>query len=324
VNHADARYLESKGTVDDRARSGRVRDRLLAGLTGAPDVVEVGAGTGSFLPTLFAWGVRSGTYLGTDRNASVVDYAREYRPAELREESRYEVRDRSEEASASAAGDGFRVADLDVRFAQGDLLDAGGVEGGEDGSESPVREAAADLLVAQAVFDLVPLDAGLDAVECALRPGGLAYLPITFDGVSVFQPDHPADDAVIEGYHAHIDRLPGRDSRAGRHLLDRLRERDGDLLAVDSSDWIVRPVDGAYPADEAFFLGCILDFVDAALTGAGERSAPEGGAGTGGNDPIEVDADVEDWLVTRRRQLDAGELTYVAHQYDLLYRVPTE
>jgi hypothetical protein len=337
VEHADARYLESKRTVDDRARSRRVRDRLLDELPEAPDVAEVGAGTGSFLPTLLSWGVRSGTYLGTDRDGGVVDYAREYRPAELADGSKWEVR-RDERAGGA---EGFRVADLDARFARGDLLAAADAGSGDDcgrrddgEEESPIRAGSADLLVAQAVFDLVPLDAGLDAVERALRPGGLAYLPITFDGVSVFQPDHPADDAVVEGYHEHIDRLPGRDSRAGRRLLDRLRERDGDLLAVDASDWIVRPVGGTYPADERFFLGRILDFVDDALVGEAGRPARETGTGTGDgagigtgageDDPIEVDADVDDWLTTRRRQLEEGELTYVAHQYDFLYRVPEE
>jgi hypothetical protein len=70
-----------------------------------------------------------------------------------------------------------------------------------------------------------------------------------------------------------------------------------------SSDWIVRPRDGGYPADESFFLDCILEFVAAALA-------------------ARDDADTADWPDTRRAQRAAGELTYVAHQYDLLYRAP--
>jgi len=162
-----------------------------------------------------------------------------------------------------------------------------------------------DCVVAQAFADLVPVQRLLDAVESALTPGGLAYLPITFDGGTILQPDHPADRAVERAYHAAIDAEPGRDSRAGRHLLDACRRRDGDLLAAGASDWILRPTDDGYPADEAFFLDAILSFVAEAL----------------------ADADVEggdDWLATRREQLAAGDLTYVAHQYDLLYRAPRE
>jgi hypothetical protein len=125
------------------------------------------------------------------------------------------------------------------------------------------------------------------------------YAPITFDGETAFQPDHPADDAVVAAYHDAIDAEPGRDSRAGRHLLDRCRVRDGDLLAVGASDWVVYP---PYPADERGFLATILEFVAAAIEGRVDGAA--------------------DWLRTRRRQLDAGELSYVAHGYDVLYRVP--
>ena len=58
------------------------------------------------------------------------------------------------------------------------------------------------------------------------------------------------------------------------------------------------------PADERYFLARILDFVADAVEGTGD----------------EADA----WLRTRRQQLDAGELSYVAHGYDVLYRVPAE
>jgi hypothetical protein len=158
-----------------------------------------------------------------------------------------------------------------------------------------------DLVIAQSFLDLVPLEAALDAIERTLAPGGLAYAPVTFDGETIFLPEHPADDRVVEAFHRDIDATAGRDSRAGRHLLDRLRDRDERLLAVGASDWIVRPVDGRYPADERYFLRAILGFVADAV------------------------ADVEGadaWLDARRRQLDAGKLTYVAHGYDALWRVP--
>lgn len=294
-DHADVRYLESKRSVDERARSRRVRDRLLAELPAAPDVVDVGAGTGAFLPCLLEWGVRRGAYRGVDRSAALVDHARETLPDKLAADYRVEPLDGK---GGDAVGDGeegdegFVVEDLAASFGTGDAL--------------ALDARAADLVVAQALVDLVPLEAAMDAFERALRPGGLAYLPITFDGVTLFQPDHPADGAVAEAYHADIDATPGRDSRAGRHLLDHLRERDGDLLAVAASDWVVRPRGGGYPADERRFLGRILDFVAAALDGR----------------ELDADANADDWLATRRRQLAEGRLGFVAHQYDFLYRTP--
>ncbi|AZH27115.1 class I SAM-dependent methyltransferase [Haloplanus aerogenes] len=265
----DGRYLEAKRTVDDRAIDRRVRDRTLDELPEAPLIVEAGAGTGATVPRLLDWGVTAGTYRGIDRDDDVIELARERR---------------ADECGGERTEAGFRVDDLSVRFEQGDALAAT--------VDDPV-----DLVVAQAFLDLVPLDDALDAFASLLRPGGLVYAPITFDGETVFQPDHPVDDAVVAAYHDAIDAEPGRDARAGRHLLDRCRERDGDLLAVGASDWVVYP---PYPADERYFLGAILDFVADAVT---DR----------------VDG-ADDWLDVRRRQLDAGCLSYVAHGYDVLYR----
>ena len=294
MEHALPRYLESKRSIDDRALAPWVRDRFLAELPPAPSILEAGCGTGVTIPRLLSWGVDAGRYRGIDADARIVPFARWLRPRALRRAG-YAVDDGRSSGSGHRADADFTVADLGVSFAVGDALDAMETAPG------------VDAVVAQAFADLAPLDRLASAVDAALRPGGLAYLPITFDGGTIFQPDHPTDDAVEAAYHAAIDARPGRDVRAGRHLIDGFRRRDGDLLAVGSSDWIVRPHCGAYPADERYFLGRLLGFVESAVSD-GDRDVEGFGA----------------WLSTRREQLAAGELTYVAHQYDLLYRTPTE
>jgi len=278
MNHARARYLHAKESVDERARSQRVRDRLLDGLPDAPRIVEAGCGTGVTVSRLLDWGVEDGQYRGVDTDPGIVAHARRVRPSICRRQGR----------AVHSTAEGWRVDGLDCRVRVGDAL----------GRANEAFDDGADVLVAQAFLDLVDLDDALAACDRALSPNGLLYAPITFDGVSSFQPDHRADRAVEDAYHAAIDAQPGRDSHAGRHLLDRLRD---DLLAVDSSDWIVRPRQGTYPADERYFLETILDFVADALADA---AVPE----------------ADDWLATRREQLAAGKLTYVAHQYDLLAR----
>lgn len=280
MSHAEPRYLEAKRTVDDRAVSRRVRDRLLEELPSEPHVLEAGCGTGTMVPRLLEWGV-SGTYQGVDRDETVIAVARSLRPAAFRYSGHQVTETKT----------GFEIGDLAVTFEAGDALDAFG------------DEAGADLFVASGFADLVPSHELLSVVESSLRPGGLAYLPITFDGGTIFQPDHPADAEVERAYHDAIAAVPGRDPHAGRHLAEELRAGPGDLVAMAASDWIVRPVSGEYPADEAFFLGRILDFVETTI---GESS-------------VDVET-LEDWLSTRRSQLAAGTLTYVAHQYDLLYQ----
>ncbi|MFC6962987.1 class I SAM-dependent methyltransferase [Halocatena marina] len=271
MNYAVPQYLEAKRTVDTRAFSARVRDRLLAELPEKPRILEAGCGTGTMVSRLHKWGVEAGTYRGVDRSESVLAYAREQREAEL---------------NAEPIDGGFRVADLNVRFEQGDALS---VFKGED----------ADLLIAASFLDLVPIREAFDAFNDALKSDGLIYAPLTFDGGTIFQPDHPADREIERVYHDHIDSLPGRDVRAGRRVLDHLRERSGRLLSVAPSDWIIRPRAGAYPANERAFLATILEFVAEAV----------------GDHP-----DADDWLHIRRQQLEDGVLSYVAHQYDFLYR----
>lgn len=303
MDHARVRYLEAKRTVDERALNERVCRAVVDAVPAEPRVFEAGCGTGTAVPRLLAWGVEPASYVGVDRDEGVVEFAREVRPAELRRAGR----------DAADTATGFRLGGSGFEFRVGDAVAA-----------AREREGTVDLVVAGGFADLVPLAGAVEAFERALAPGGLAYLPVTFDGVTVFQPDHPADDAVVAAYHDHVDATEGRDSRAGRHLAARLRERDGDLLAMGASDWVVRPaVDGwsaetggsteegspagadHYPADEAHFLATILEFVEGALAGS----------------DVEVER-ADDWLATRRRQLAAGELLYVAHQYDLLYRAP--
>ena len=284
MNHAQIRYLTAKRSVDRRGRSPTVRRALLEALPPAPRIVEAGCGVGGIVPSLLSWDCGPFEYLGVDSDSRLVAFARETLPKELRYRG-HEVLDTPE---------GGRTGGVTFAFEQGDALDR-------------IPDLNAELVVAQAFMDLVPLEPALDAVTTSLAPGGLAYFPITYDGGTFFQPDHPADRAVERAYNAAIDAREGRDARAGRHLLERLRNRDGRLLAVDASDWIVRPQDGTYPADERYFLGRILDFVEEAVdpaTANVERRA------------------YTDWIETRRRQLAAGELSYVAHQYDLLHRQP--
>ncbi|MGM0372770.1 MAG: class I SAM-dependent methyltransferase [Halobacteriota archaeon] len=281
MNHADPRYLEGKRSLDSRARSRRIREKLLAALPAEPTIIEVGCGTGTILPQLLQWGVDRGRYRGIDTAERLIAFARDARAAEFRHEG----------IPVTEQEHGFTVGDLSVTFEQA------------DGLEVLETTADVDLVIGHAFGDLVAVPKLVTKLESALAPGGLAYLPITFDGGTIFQPDHPADRAVEQAYHEAIDAEPGRDSRAGRHLAEAFRRRKGDLLGMAGSDWILRPHGGTYPVDEGYVLRTILDFIESALS---KRTV----------------SDRADWLATRRGQLAARELTYVAHQYDLLYQMP--
>lgn len=286
TEHARVRYLEAKRSVDDRSRSRRVAGRFLDLLPATPRIVEAGTGTGTTVSWLVGHDVTAGSYLGVDASAVVTDHARYARPAELRYRG-HEVVDRPA---------GGRMDDLEFRFETGDAL-----------ARLPDETAGepADAVVAQQFMDLVSIPDAVETLTTTLRAGGLAYFPLTFDGTTVFEPDHAADAAVERAYHEAIDETDGRTSRAGRRLATHLRRAPGQVIAMDASDAIVRPRDGSYVADERYFLECILGFVEAAVS----ADAVPG---------------IDEWLATRRRQLARGELLYVGHRYDLLYRTPAE
>ena len=88
--------------------------------------------------------------------------------------------------------------------------------------------------------------AGRAARACSARwlPGGAYWFTINFDGESIFQPDHPRDDAVLGAYHRTMDERvrygrPAGESRTGRRLFGHLRAAGAPPLAAGSSDWVV-------------------------------------------------------------------------------------
>jgi SAM-dependent methyltransferase len=296
-----ARYLVAKTSVDDRALNRHVLAELRRLMpAGAPRVLEVGAGLGTMVARLMDWGVLgTGEYILLDADRPLLDDSRRW------------LRD-----WAAARGlrsdlrpDGLQVGDLRVRLEHAELgryLEA--VHGAQGAQRAP-----ADVLIANAVLDLVDVPAILPGLLRLLVPGGVYWFTINYDGESIFAPGHPHDDQVMKAYHRDMDERvrygrPAGDSRTGRRLFHYLRAAGAPALAAGSSDWVVSAgPDGNYPDDEAYFLRSILGTIQNALRGRQDWVEP---------------ADLADWLAMRGRQLAAGELVYIAHQLDFVGRSP--
>jgi SAM-dependent methyltransferase len=264
------RYLEAKRSVDDRALDRLVWERLREELRtrGGQDlaVADVGAGIGTGALRMRDWRlVEPGVlvhYTAVEPNGELLDEARRRLP------------------EASFASSAFVEQDL-ARFA---------AEG----------EARFDLVVAHAVLDILDLPSSVERLVRLARPGGLVYLPITFDGETVFEPAREEDEPFLSAYHETMEE--NGSSRTGRRLFHELGRHGTEVLAMGSSDWIVHPVGGAYPDDEAFFLRFLVRTVEGAVRGR-------------------VDAEPLDrWVAARRQQIEEAELVYIAHQIDVLAR----
>jgi SAM-dependent methyltransferase len=290
-----ARYLAAKTTVDDRALNRPVLAELRRLMPAGPSrVLEVGAGLGTMVARLLDWGVVStGEYILLDTDRPLLDRSRRWlgdwaAARGLRSDLR---------------PDGLQIGELRVRLVHAELARYLETDHG----------APADVLIANAVLDLVDVPAVLPGLLRLLVPGGVYWFTINYDGETIFAPGHPHDDQILSAYHRDMDERvrygrPAGDSRTGRHLFHQLRVAGAPAVAAGSSDWVVSAgPDGHYPGDEADFLRSILSTIEDCL-----RSHPSW------VDP----ADLAGWLAARRRQLTTGELVYLAHQLDFTGRSP--
>jgi SAM-dependent methyltransferase len=182
-----ARYLAAKTTVDDRALNRPVLAELRRLMpAGAPRFLEVGAGLGTMVARLMDWGaVGAGEYILLDADQQLLDGSRRW------------LCD-----WAAARGlrsdllpDGLQLGDLRVRLVHAEL-----------GSYLEAAPAAlADVLIANAVLDLVDVPAILPGLLRLLTPGGAYWLTINYDGESIFAPGHPDDDQIMHAYHRDMD-----------------------------------------------------------------------------------------------------------------------
>ena len=272
------RYLAAKKSVDDRALNRRVWHAMISAVRstaaqqGGPRVLELGGGIGTMVERVIEEDrLRPGSWTMIDAQPALVA-----------------------EAHRRLAG----RAPFPVELLAAEL---------HSFLASAFRPF--DLVVANAFLDLLDPQLALPPISELGRPGGLFLFSITFDGLTVFEPeiDRELDDRVLEALspvdgRTYRGRVEIRDSRCGRHLLTLLPRCGYRIVEAGSSDWIVYPQGGRYLADERFFLSCILDFFEESLTA---RATLE-------------PAELRRWLRARREQMDAGVLVFLAHQLDVL------
>ena len=174
---------------------------------------------------------------------------------------------------------------------------------------SKKRIRMTDLVVANSFLDVVDLPEVLEEIFSVLRPNGLFYLTLNFDGFTSFYPviDPKLDVLIIERYHARMDSkgadmLTHRRSHTGRELIRWLGKMNVRLLDVGCSDWVVLPMGNDYTEDERLFLHSIIGMVESELW----------------NDDEIGRGHLNAWVERRREQINAGELIYIAHQMDVV------
>lgn len=277
IKYDFTRYLAAKKTVDDRAINKHVWQTFKGVLPPEMDVLEVGAGIGTMAERLAEQGfMQRGRYTAVDNHPSNIALARQRLQ--------------------------HHPPDIALELVNMDMYDFAEREHGR---------RTWNVLIAHAFLDLVNIPTALPVLFSLLKPGGLCYFSLNFDGATIFEPTiDPVFDELVESvYHRTMDeRLTNGkssgDSRSGRHLFHHLRQCGTQILAAGSSDWVVFADSGGYIADEAYFLHFLVHTIAGALTGHPHLDA----------------ARFEDWIKQRHAQIEQGELVYIAHQLDFLGR----
>lgn len=280
-DYSFTRYLAAKKSVDDRALNAHVSETLSNLLAGTDDisVLEIGAGIGTMVERL--------------RERQILLPGTRYTAIDAQEENIELARQRLRSLPEAYVLE-FEAIDLFDLFAR--------EQGGRNW----------DLLIAHAFLDLIDLETTLPQLFALLKPGGLFYFTINFDGETILHPaiDREFDERILTLYHRTMDTrlVNGQrsgDSRTGRKLFTYLPAAGAEILDAGSSDWVVYPQAGGYEADQAYFLHYIVNTIARALHGNPDLDRNYFAA----------------WIAQRHAQIEAGTLVYIAHQLDFCGRL---
>lgn len=301
------RYLSAKKTVDDRALNPTVWQAMAASLTQMADseqpirILELGSGIGTMVERVVELGTLPST---VPIEYTLVDSIEENSNAALKRLSSW-----------------WEGSSVNLRIEAGSLLVTAP-------NHSPItfhfitaeafefmakaeEQGRYDCLIANAFLDLVNLDAALEAMKPMIRPSGIFYFSINYDGITGFEPiiESKIDQLIETLYNRDMEKkrfngLPVGGERSGRSLLHKMIQADLNILEAGGSDWIVYPQNGRYEADEAYFLHFIVHTIDGALSGHPELDQ----------------ATFKKWVERRHAQIEAGALIYVTHQLDICAR----
>jgi SAM-dependent methyltransferase len=310
-----AAYLEGKIDVDDQS----LHPRLLATVcerlrrSAGERILDIGTGTGAMLRRLLGPAVEAGAELvGLDPDPRSLKVAARRLRKELSPPGPVvDPGSGSRGFGAAAAEAGTQAEGLRLSLVRGELLE-GGLFGRLGGRPF-------GLITANAVLDLLPVEAALGAIRELLRPGGWLYATINYDGLTELLP--PCEDPGLERrllrrYDRSMDerRVGGRATAgrwSGRRLCRSLPCCGFVIRDVGASDWMVFPAvpgktvrgkaGSRHSAPRRVFLRTLLTFMaQEALAGGLEPTA------------------LRRWYSQRLESVENGTLALMTHQLDVL------
>ncbi len=291
-----ADYLAAKKHIDDAALNmhvlGTLKRILPVGQSDKPlQVLEIGGGIGTMLARLVEREVFAGPviYILTDNDEMHLTAAKRY------------LSDWSEKENLTLSwseelGGHLRTSSADISIIC-ENVDLRQIRKYQSFS------GVCDLVLAHGVIDLFDFTKVLPPLFGCLKSRGLIYLSCNFDGETLFLPEHPADQQIMQYYHESMERRNRGASRTGRRLLTYLHAQQKEILAAGSSDWIIHPGRAGYCESEKVFLFAVIDMIEHELAKS-----------------TEILPKLSAWGRLRRQQAEDGNLFFLAKHLDILAR----
>jgi SAM-dependent methyltransferase len=291
-------YLAAKKVIDDRSLNRQVWSSMQTTLGKQYDsqtlrILEIGCGIGTMAERFLAhWTAGNCDYIGVDLQPDYIEHARGRFPA-FASENGFNVEASSTQAIVLHSPKGLQHQ---VQFEVADVLDL---------PEELAQPDSFDLIISHAFLDLVNIGEVVPSLLRLLHSTGYIYFSLVFDGLTEFLPliDEQFDAQIIELYHRSMDdRVVGGirsgHSQTGRRLYGVLQQNGATVQAIGASDWAVKAQEK--DSAENLFLHSILKMVHEELSNHPELEATR----------------FKSWTEQRQRQIDSGELVYIAHQLD--------
>ena len=300
-----ALYLAAKKTIDDVALNRYVLDTLKANMPQATaqsslQVLELGSGIGTMVERMVEWGLlKRADYTAVDASEVLAHKA-------CSRLDRWSL-DHGFKTNGNPPGV------VDIQPAAGRISVTFECADVYQYFEQSCGQKRWDLGIAHAFMDLVDPAETIPRFCQLIKPGGLIYLTLNYDGETVLLPvvDQKFDEEIIRIYNESMDNrmIRGKkagDSRTGRHLLLYLQTAGAEIMAAGSSDWVVFPGSNGYQENETYFLHFIVHTIFKELKGHASVDQRQ----------------LETWVAQRHDQIEAGKLIFIAKQMDVLARIP--
>lgn len=294
------KYLEAKYAVDSRSIDQQTFAEFVRILHTQknPVLVDLGTGTGAMIRRILSAYVPHGShFVGVDVSQDNLSAATAMVEQSLRKAG-FEVRSGSKNELLAEKPGNRVMADM----IRGDLFD--------ECVQDRLAAAHPTAVSAHAFMDLVPLHPAVDFIARILRPGGVLYMSLNYDGVTSLFPayENPQfESRLLKVYDRSMDDRtlrgsPTGGSRTGRTLYDVCVAHGLEVVGIGPSDWTVFPWNGVYRDGEEMFLLAVL----AMMYQEGLR-----------HDELER-TEMDRWYEHRLNAVFGSTLALITHQLDVL------